>query len=82
MKRHKKSAVISVINPTDGTIDEKDLPRVFDRFYRTDVSRNSQTGGHGIGLSVAKAIADAHGGGIAASTSDGHDFRVTVSLPL
>ncbi len=82
MHPHKKTAVISVVNPTGDTINEKALPHVFDRFYRTDVSRNSQTGGHGIGLSVAKAIVDAHGGGITASTTDGHDFRVTVSLPL
>ncbi|MCR5782819.1 MAG: ATP-binding protein, partial [Clostridia bacterium] len=72
----------SVRNPVNDIIDEKTLPRVFDRFYRTDESRNSQTGGHGIGLSIAKAIADAHGGEISASTTDGHDFCVSVSLPL
>lgn len=81
MERRKKNAVISVRNPVNDIIDEKTLPRVFDRFYRTDESRNSQTGGHGIGLSIAKAIVDAHGGEISASTTDGHDFRVTVSLP-
>lgn len=81
MRRHKKTAVITVCNPAVAPVDEKALPHVFDRFYRTDESRNSQTGGHGIGLSVAKAIVDAHGGEIAAHTTDGHDFCVTVTLP-
>ena len=39
---------------------------LFDRFYRTDKSRNSQTGGYGIGLSVAKAIVEAHKGTVKA----------------
>ena len=82
MKTHKKTALITVSNPTEAPVDEKALPHVFDRFYRADASRNSGTGGHGIGLSVAKAIADAHDGHIFADTTDGHDFRVTVSLPL
>ena len=81
MKPHKKTAVITVRNPTKDPLDEKALSHVFDRFYRTDASRNSETGGHGIGLSIAKAIVDAHGGEIHASTTDGHDFCVTVSLP-
>ena len=78
---HRKAAILSVANDAGEPVNEKDLPHVFDRFYRTDASRNSQTGGHGIGLSIAKAIADAHGGSIAASTADGSDFRVTVNLP-
>ncbi len=82
MKTRKKTAVIWVRNPVGDTVDEKTLPHVFDRFYRTDASRNSQTGGHGIGLSIAKAIVDAHGGNISASTTDGRDFCVSVSLPL
>ena len=39
-------------------IASKDLPYIFDRFYRTDVSRNSSKGGSGIGLSIVKAIMD------------------------
>ena len=56
-----------------------ELPQLFDRFYRADGSRNSQTGGHGIGLSVAKAIADAHKGSIRAQ-SDGESLTVTLLL--
>ena len=59
-----------------------ELTRVFDRFYRIDPSRSSDTGGHGIGLSVAKAIVTAHGGRIQADTQTGCDFRVTAIFPL
>ena len=43
-----------------------DLERLFDRFYRPDDSRSSHTGGSGIGLSIARAVAQAHGGKITA----------------
>lgn len=78
----KKQALLTVFNTTQNAIDEKDLPHVFDRFYRTDASRNSETGGHGIGLSIAKAIVDEHGGSIRAATEHGMDFCVIVALPL
>lgn len=78
----KKSAVLSVFNTTDTKIDKATLPYVFDRFYRTDASRNSETGGHGIGLSIAKAIIAVHGGNISASTESGMDFRITAVIPL
>lgn len=78
---HRKAAALSIRNTAAEKMDEKDLPHVFDRFYRTDTSRNSQTGGHGIGLSIAKAITNAHDGSITASTTDGSDFCVTVTLP-
>jgi signal transduction histidine kinase len=81
LRLHRKTAVLSVTNTTDEQIDEKELQQVFDRFYRTDLSRNSQTGGHGIGLSIAKAIACAHGGSITAAAKNGHEFSITVSIP-
>ncbi len=52
-------------------IDAKDLPFIFDRFYRTDASRNSQTGGSGIGLSIVKKIIVDHGGSIWATSKEG-----------
>lgn len=52
-------------------IEAKDLPFIFDRFYRTDASRNSATGGSGIGLSIVKKIMEDHGGKIWATSKDG-----------
>ena len=49
-------------------IAAKDLPYIFDRFYRTDVSRNSSKGGSGIGLSIVKKIIDDHGGKVCATS--------------
>ena len=82
LSAHRKTVSLSVRNTTAEKINEGDLNRVFDRFYRTDESRNSETGGHGIGLSIAKAITEAHGGSISASTKSGDDFCVTVVLPV
>ena len=52
-------------------IAQKDLPYIFDRFYRTDASRNSATGGSGIGLSIVKKIIEDHGGKIWAISKEG-----------
>ena len=51
-------------------IAAKDLPYIFDRFYRTDTSRNSATGGSGIGLSIVKKIIEDHGGSIWATSKE------------
>ena len=52
-------------------IAAKDIPYIFDRFYRTDASRGSSTGGSGIGLSIVKKIIDDHGGRIWATSKEG-----------
>lgn len=52
-------------------IGSKELPYIFDRFYRTDASRNSMTGGSGIGLSIVKRIVEEHGGKIWATSKEG-----------
>lgn len=77
--RQHRENVIEVYN-TCHLADPEHINRLFDRFYRPDESRNSATGGTGIGLSIAKAIAEAHKGTIEAETNNGEDitFRVRV----
>lgn len=71
---------LSVYN-TSEPIAQEDIKRLFDRFYRADKSRNAQTGGYGIGLSIAKAIVSAHRGTISASSADGRSLTVTAKFP-
>ena len=52
-------------------IATKDLTKIFDRFYRTDASRNSTRGGSGIGLSIVKKILEDHGGKVWATSKEG-----------
>lgn len=52
-------------------IAQKDIPSIFDRFYRTDASRGSKTGGSGIGLSIVRKIVEDHGGYIWATSTEG-----------
>ncbi len=74
--------VLNVSSPSVMPITDEDLRHVFDRFYRADPSRNSETGGYGIGLSMAQAIVAAHGGKISASSPDGGSFLVTAVFPI
>jgi signal transduction histidine kinase len=56
------------------------LPHLFEPFYRPDVSRSRKTGGYGLGLSLCKAIVDAHGGTIDLISAPGEGTRVTVMI--
>ena len=65
-----KGEVIIEIEDNGKGIASKDLPNVFERFYRTDASRNSSKGGSGIGLSIVKKIIEEHGGKIWATSRE------------
>ena len=74
------SLTIAVSDTGDGVAAEH-LPRLFERFYRVDAARDRKHGGAGIGLSIAKALVEAHGGQIVAS-SDGLGTGSTFSITL
>jgi signal transduction histidine kinase len=69
------------VSDTGSGVAREHLPRLFDRFYRADAARDRQHGGAGIGLSIAKALVDAHGGQVEAH-SDGHGAGSTFSVTL
>lgn len=73
-------ALVTVLDHGPG-IPSKDLPRVFDRFYRGDASRSISTGGTGLGLAICKAIMDAHGGTIDVQSIPGEETRFAIRLP-
>lgn len=70
---------VQVANPGD-PIPEEHLPRLFDRFYRPDPSRQRRGEGAGLGLAIVKSIIDAHRGSIGV-TSDGQGTRFSITLP-
>ncbi|MGN1028033.1 MAG: sensor histidine kinase [Faecousia sp.] len=81
LSRQGKLLKLAVSNSSLVPLPKENLDRLFERFYRADPSRNSQTGGHGIGLSIAKAIVTAHGGQIHASIGENNTLRISVTLP-
>ena len=82
LSKYGKTALLTVENTTDFVIERDVLPRLFDRFYRADPSRNSRSGGYGIGLSMAEAIVNAHSGKIFAVSGGPHHFKINAYLPL
>ncbi len=76
-----EGAILTVMDTGRG-IAQADLPRVFDRFYRAEPSRDRDLGGAGLGLAIVKAIVEAHGGNVAvASDGVGRGSTFTVRLP-
>lgn len=61
---------------------EENFEKLFDRFYRADTARTQKKGGYGIGLSVARAIANAHGGSITAEVTKNQEIDFKVVLPI
>lgn len=81
LEKQKKRIRLSVFNTTE-QISKEHMEHLFDRFYRTDRSRNSETGGYGLGLSIAAATVEAHRGKITATTEDEKSLLITVIFPI
>ena len=79
--RHGKAAELSVTDTGPG-IPPDQQSRIFDRFVRVDSARTRAAGGAGLGLAIAKWIAEAHGGRIAVESVPGNGSRFIVRLPL
>lgn len=81
ISEHNEEIIIEIFDEGLG-IEEDELEKVFDYLYRSDDSRSRETGGYGIGLSVAKAIVEAHGGKIRAESQKNKWTRIVINLPL
>ena len=81
LEQNGKNAQLVVKNSTL-PMEAGSADRLFERFTREDTSRSSETGGFGLGLSIAKAVTEANGGSIHAVSEDGRSLTVTAELPL
>jgi signal transduction histidine kinase len=79
--RYESGWLVLKVSDTGPGIAAKDLPHVFERFYRVDESRTDSDGGSGLGLAIAKAIVEAHGGRIAVESKIGIGTKFIIHLP-
>jgi len=70
------------VSDTGPGIAADDLPHLFERFYRVDVSRARRSGGSGLGLAIVQAIAEAHGGSVGVTSVVGEGATFTIALPI
>lgn len=79
-KRSDEKDYISIADTGEG-IPNDHLPRVFERFYRTDRARSREIGGTGLGLAIVKHLARLHGGEVSAASNPGYGTTFTFELP-
>lgn len=77
-KQNNNNFVFKISNTSIYKLDSKNIKNVFDRFYRLDSSRNSNTGGYGIGLSIVKAIVNSHNGKVVANVKENNIFEIII----
>ena len=80
-ERRSSDLLVSIANTGDG-IPPDDLPRVFERFYRVEKSRDPARGGAGIGLAIVKQLVEAHGGQVWATSAPGQGATFVFTLPI
>ena len=81
IQKGSHGAILTMQDTGDGIAPE-DLPHIFDRFYRADKARKAESGGHGLGLSIARIIVVAHGGKIRVRSKVGEGSVFMVELPF
>ncbi|MCG8483639.1 MAG: ATP-binding protein, partial [Clostridia bacterium] len=79
--KQKNTAIIEVMDNGIG-ISQKDVKRIFDRFYKVEEARNKDTGGSGLGLALVKKIVDMHNGKIDVSSELGKGTKIRICIPL
>jgi two-component system, OmpR family, sensor histidine kinase BaeS len=79
--REEGDQVVIDVADTGAGIAAEDLPLVFERFWRVEKSRNRQTGGSGLGLSIVRKLVEAHGGTASATSVIGRGSVFTLRLP-
>jgi signal transduction histidine kinase len=73
--------VLLRVSDTGMGVPRRDLPRIFERFYRVDRARSRETGGTGLGLAIVKHVVENHGGSIGVESELGHGTTFEVRLP-
>lgn len=82
LEKEGRAVKLTVTNTTVHPMEKEKLSQLFDRFYRADQSRNSATGGYGLGLSIARSIVTAHKGKIRADSLNENSLTISVTLPI
>lgn len=81
LARHDGGDVVIDVADTGSGIAPGDLPLVFERFWRVEKSRSRRSGGSGLGLPIARKLAEAHGGSLSATSVVGVGSTFTLRLP-
>lgn len=81
LERQDAEAVVTVTD-TGAGIPQRDLDRIFERFYRVDVARSRATGGTGLGLSIVRHVAESHGGRVTVESQLGSGSTFILRLPV
>ena len=76
-----RDRVIVDVEDNGRGIPAQDLPHLFERFYRPDVSRSRASGGSGLGLSIVKGLVEAHGGTVTVRSTEGEGTLFRIELP-